>query len=91
MFSFSQGPILDCCWHDDGTKVFMASCDKQVKCWDLATNQALQVAEHGAPVKSVRWVKAPNYTALMTGSWDKGRRERNCHRSRFSYFLRFYS
>ena len=51
----------------------MASCDKQVKCWDLATNQALQVAEHGAPVKSVRWVKAPNYTALMTGSWDKGR------------------
>ena len=66
-----QGPILDCCWHDDGTKVFMASCDKQVKCWDLASNQAVQVAEHGAPVKSVRWVKAPNYTALMTGSWDK--------------------
>ena len=66
-----QGPILDACWSDDGTKVFMASCDKQVKCWDLATNQALQVAEHGAPVKSVRWVKAPNYTALMTGSWDK--------------------
>ena len=62
----------------------MASCDKQVKCWDLATNQALQVAEHGAPVKSVRWVKAPNYTALMTGSWDKGRRERSCHWSRFS-------
>ena len=30
-----------------------------------------QVAEHQAPVKSVRWVKAPNYTALMTGSWDK--------------------
>merc|ERR1719208_383254 len=29
------GPILDVCWHDDGTKVFMASCDKQVKCWDL--------------------------------------------------------
>ena len=69
--SHFQGPILDACWSDDGTKVFMASCDKQVKCWDLATNQALQVAEHGAPVKSVRWVKAPNYTALMTGSWDK--------------------
>ena len=49
----------------------MASCDKQVKCWDLASNQALQVAEHQAPVKACRWVKAPNYSALMTCSWDK--------------------
>ena len=65
------GPILDVCWHDDGSKVFMASCDKQVKCWDLASNQAVQVAEHQAPVKACRWVKAPNYTALMTVSWDK--------------------
>ena len=30
-FFSNQGPILDCCWHDDGTKVFMASCDKQVR------------------------------------------------------------
>ncbi|TRY72553.1 hypothetical protein TCAL_00993 [Tigriopus californicus] len=66
-----QGPILDVCWQDDGSKVFMASCDKQVKMWDLGSNQTMQVAEHGAPIKSIRWVKAPNYTALMTGSWDK--------------------
>ncbi len=66
-----QGPVLDCCWHEDGTKVFMASCDKQVKCWDLASNQTIQVAEHAAPVKSIRWIQAPNYQALMTGSWDK--------------------
>ena len=52
-------------------QVFMASCDKQVKCWDLASNQAVQVAEHQAPVKACRWVKAPNYSALMTASWDK--------------------
>ena len=70
-FSNLQGPILDVCWHDDGSKVFMASCDKQVKCWDLASNQTMQVAQHEAPVKVIRWVKAPNYTALMTGSWDK--------------------
>ena len=70
MLSF-QGPILDVCWHDDGSKVFMASADKQVKCWDLASNQTIQVAQHEAPVKVIRWVKAPNYTALMTGSWDK--------------------
>lgn len=66
-----QGPILDVCWHDDGSKVFMASCDKQVKCWDLASNQAIQIAEHQAPVKACRWVKASNYSALMTVSWDK--------------------
>jgi len=66
-----QGPILDACWHDDGTKVFMSSCDKQVKIWDLATNQTLQVAAHEAPVKTIRWVRAPNYQALMTCSWDK--------------------
>ena len=30
-----------------------------------------QVAEHQAPVKACRWVKASNYSALMTCSWDK--------------------
>jgi len=39
--------------------------------WDLGSNQAVQVAAHDAPVKVVRWIKAPNYTALMSGSWDK--------------------
>ena len=38
-----QGPVLDACWQDDGSKVFMASCDKQVKCWDLGSNQTVQV------------------------------------------------
>lgn len=65
------GPVLDCCWSDDGTKVFTASCDKTAKMWDLNSNQAIQVAQHDAPVKSVHWIKAPNYTCIMTGSWDK--------------------
>ena len=39
--------------------------------WDLGSNQAIQVAGHDAPVKVVRWVKAPNYSALMSCSWDK--------------------
>ena len=39
----------------------MSCCDKQVKLWDLATNQATQVAAHEAPVKTIRWVKAPQY------------------------------
>lgn len=66
-----QGPILDVCWHETGTKAFMASCDKQVKMWDLGSNQTIQIAAHDAPIKVCRWVKAPNYEALMTGSWDK--------------------
>lgn len=65
------GPILDVEWSDDGSKVFTASCDKTAKMWDLNTNQAMQVAQHDAPVKTVHWIKAPSYTCLMTGSWDK--------------------
>lgn len=64
-------PVLDVCWSDDGSKVFSASCDKTVKMWDLATNQSQQVAQHDAAVKTCHWIKAPNYSCLMTGSWDK--------------------
>ncbi|KAH8030089.1 hypothetical protein HPB51_006521 [Rhipicephalus microplus] len=55
----------------DGSKVFSASCDKTVKMWDLNSNQAMSIAQHDAPVKTVHWVKAPNYSCIMTGSWDK--------------------
>lgn len=56
----------------------MASCDKQVKVWDLASNQTMQVAAHDAPVKTCHWVKASNYTCLMTGSWDKTLKVTTC-------------
>lgn len=49
----------------------MASCDKTVKCWDLGSNSTIQVAQHDAPVKSCHWIKAQNYSAVMTTSWDK--------------------
>uniref|UniRef100_H3BE64 Rae1 protein homolog n=1 Tax=Latimeria chalumnae TaxID=7897 RepID=H3BE64_LATCH len=26
---------------------------------------------HDAPIKTVHWIKAPNYSCVMTGSWDK--------------------
>jgi mRNA export factor len=64
-------PVLDCCWHVDGTKVFTASCDKTCKMWDLQTNQATPVALHDAPIKSVAWIQAPNYSCIVTASWDK--------------------
>ncbi|KAJ8033266.1 mRNA export factor [Holothuria leucospilota] len=65
------GPVLDVAWHDDGTKVFTASADKQAKMWDLNSNQSIQVAQHEGPIKVVQWIKAPNYSCVMTGSWDK--------------------
>jgi mRNA export factor len=49
----------------------MAGCDKQAKAWDLASNQVVQVAQHDAPIKTCHWIKAANYSCLMTGSWDK--------------------
>jgi mRNA export factor len=64
-------PILDVCWNDQGNHVFMASCNKQVHCWDLMSNQTVQVAAHDAPVKTCHWIKAQMYNCLMTGSWDK--------------------
>uniref|UniRef100_T1H0D9 Uncharacterized protein n=1 Tax=Megaselia scalaris TaxID=36166 RepID=T1H0D9_MEGSC len=65
------GPILDACWIDDGSKVFFSSCDKQAKCWDLASDQVVQVAQHEGPIKTCHWIKGNNYSCLMTGSWDK--------------------
>jgi len=66
-----QGPVLDVAWSDDGSRVFMAGCDKMAKCWDLASDQSIQVAQHDAPVKTCHWIKSHNYSCLMTTSWDK--------------------
>jgi len=66
-----QGPVLALDWSDDGSKIFIASADKQVRAWDLASNQIAVIGTHDQPVKSCHWVKAPNYSCLMTGSWDR--------------------
>ncbi|KAL9921986.1 protein Rae1-like [Glossina fuscipes fuscipes] len=63
-------PVLDACWSDDGTKVFIAT-ENQVKIWDLLSDQTMQVAAHQAPVKTCHWIKGSKYACLMTGSWDK--------------------
>jgi mRNA export factor len=39
--------------------------------FDVATGQAVQVAQHDAPIKNVRWVDAAGQGLLATGSWDK--------------------
>ncbi|KAG9510625.1 mRNA export factor, partial [Fragariocoptes setiger] len=65
------GPVLDVAWSDDGTKAFTASVDKTVKMWDLGSNTFQQVASHDAAVRTIHWIKAPQYSCVMTTSWDK--------------------
>lgn len=49
----------------------MAGCNKQVRMWDLCSNKSIQVGVHDAPIKTCHWIKTPNHSYLMTGSWDK--------------------
>jgi len=64
-----DAPPLCSQFHADGNSVFTAGCDKQAKRWDLATNQATQVAAHDAPIRHLSWINELNM--LVTGSWDK--------------------
>jgi len=64
-----EAPVLQATWHSDGSKIFAGGCDNKAKCWDLNTNQSVQVAAHNAPVKSCIWID--QMQCLVTGSWDK--------------------
>lgn len=55
----------------NGATAYVAACDNKVQCWDLGSNKMVQVGQHDAPVKTCHWITGPNYTCLMTGSWDK--------------------
>ncbi|KAI9179718.1 hypothetical protein H9P43_005048 [Blastocladiella emersonii ATCC 22665] len=70
-FSFTHdGPVLNCRWSKDGTKLASAGADKAAKLFDMATGQATQVAAHDAPIRFVRWFEESSQI-LITGSWDK--------------------
>ncbi|XP_072952714.1 protein RAE1-like isoform X1 [Typha angustifolia] len=63
-------PVLCSTWKDDGTNVFSAGCDKQVKMWPLMSGgQPATVAAHDAPITEISWIQQMNL--LVTGSWDK--------------------
>jgi len=65
-----EGPALDVCWSKDGTKVFSGGIDNAARMFDTQTGQPTQVAQHEAPVKSVRFTDMHG-GLLVTGSWDK--------------------
>ncbi|CAF0753049.1 unnamed protein product [Didymodactylos carnosus] len=66
-----DAPILSCCWSDDGSKVFTASCDRTAKMWDLQSNSFTQIAQHDQPIRTIHYIQRPTYNCVMTGSWDK--------------------
>lgn len=68
-----EGPVLSARWSSDGTKVVSGSADKQVKLFDLQSQQAQQIGVHDAPVKAVRYVECgpTNTPVVVSGSWDK--------------------
>jgi mRNA export factor len=65
-----EGPALDVCWSSDGTKILSGGADNAGRMFDVQTGQSTQVAQHQAPIKSVRWTEMHG-GLLVTGSWDK--------------------
>lgn len=68
-----EGPVFSARWSSDGSKVCSGAADKQVKLFDLASQQAQQIGVHDAPVRSVRFVQCgpTNTEVVVSGSWDK--------------------
>ncbi|KAK6458137.1 WD40-repeat-containing domain protein [Scheffersomyces xylosifermentans] len=68
-----EGPVFSASWTYDGTKIVSGGADKQVKIFDLQSQQAQQIGVHDAPVKAVRYVECgpTNTPAVVSGSWDK--------------------
>ena len=56
-----------------GSHVFSSGTDNAARMFDMSTGQAVQVAQHNAPIKAVRWFEPPYMASgmLVTGSWDK--------------------
>lgn len=72
MFSH-EGPVLTCRFTQDGSKVVSGGADKQVKLYDLATQQTQTIGQHNDAVRVVRTVScgAQNTPCVVSGSWDK--------------------
>lgn len=55
--------------------MFSGGTDNAGRMYDLATGQTVQVAQHDAPIKSVKWIDMHG-GILATGSWDRTLRVR---------------
>ncbi|KAG0679971.1 hypothetical protein C6P40_004974 [Pichia californica] len=68
-----DAPILSTRFTLDGTKVISGGADKQVKLFDLASQQAQTIGVHNDTVRVVRHVTCgpQNTPCVVSGSWDK--------------------
>lgn len=68
-----EGPILTTRFSADGTKVVSGGADKQIKLFDLASQQAQTIGMHDDAVRVVRYVSCgpQNTQCVVSGSWDK--------------------
>lgn len=68
-----DGPVFSARWSVDGARVCSGGADKQVKLFDLASQQSQQIGVHDAPVRCVRSVQCgpTNTEVVVSGSWDK--------------------
>lgn len=68
-----DGPVFAAQFSIDGQRVISGGADKQVKLFDIASQQPQQIGIHDAPVKSVRYVECgmSNTPAVVSASWDK--------------------
>ncbi|CAF3388023.1 unnamed protein product [Rotaria socialis] len=66
-----DAPLLNCCWSDDGSKVFTAGSDKTARMWDLQSNTSIQIGVHDQAVRTINYIQRPSYSCVMTGSWDR--------------------
>ncbi|CAO3600289.1 unnamed protein product [Absidia cylindrospora] len=63
-------PALDVAWSRDGTKLISGGADRTGRLFDINTGQSMQIAEHSAPIKCVKFLDQ-GQTMVVTGSWDK--------------------
>lgn len=66
-----EGPVLDCVWSPDNSKVFSVGADKKGMLWDLVSDSFNQVASHDQPITCCAYAKGNNYECVVTGSLDK--------------------
>lgn len=68
-----EGPVFSARFSIDGQRVVSGGADKQVKIFDIATQQAQQIGIHDAPVRTVRYVECgpTNTQVVVSASWDK--------------------
>lgn len=68
-----DGPVFSARWSSDGARVCSGGADKQVKLFDLQSQQSQQIGMHDAPVRAVRSVQCgpSNTEVVVSGLWDK--------------------